>query len=82
MNPLIGITNIGIIDSGKLIFGNSPVVADAFVTGSIKYPPYFQLALTSYENSLTFSINLYGFKKDAETINSFYAQLEEKLKAL
>ena len=56
INPLIGLTNIGVIDNEKLVFGNLPIV-DAFITGSIKYPPYFQLTFTSFNESITFSIN-------------------------
>ena len=33
---------------------------DAFLCGSIKYKPYFQLAMSSYDGQLTLSVNLYG----------------------
>ena len=78
VNPLIAITNIGIIDSGRLVFGKIPV-ADAFMTGSIKYPPYFQLALSTFNNTITFSVNLYGSEYDRELIQKFLAILDHEL---
>lgn len=77
-NPLIGMTNIGIIDDKRLVFEGA-IIKDAFVCGSIKYPPYFQLALTSYRNSMTFSVNLYGDSKDKENIEHFFSLLDNEL---
>jgi NRPS condensation-like uncharacterized protein len=78
VNPLIGMTNIGIIDPERLIFGKTPI-EDALITGSIKYPPYFQLALTTFNNSITFSVNLYGSKDDAGLIQKFFILLDDEL---
>lgn len=77
-NPLIGMTNIGILDEKKLVFEGSSI-KDAFMCGSIKYPPYFQLALTSYKNSITFSVNLYGNSKDKENIEHFFYLIDKEL---
>ena len=77
-NPLICMTNIGILDSEKLIFGNSSI-EDAFMCGSIKYKPHFQLALTSFKDSITFSVNLYGNPKDKENIEYFFTLLDKEL---
>lgn len=77
-NPMIGITNIGIIDSERLVFGKVPV-DDAFITGSIKYPPYFQLALTTFRERITFTIAEYGTEKDRKRIGEFLAILDEEL---
>ncbi|MFL0196614.1 WS/DGAT domain-containing protein [Clostridium sp. WILCCON 0269] len=78
VNPMIGITNIGIIDSSKLIFGKT-LVEDAFVSGSIKYPPYFQLAFTSFNNTITFTVNLYGNVVDTDLIEEFFILLDNEL---
>lgn len=78
VNPMIGITNIGIIDSSRLIFGKK-VIKDAFVTGSIKYPPYFQLAFTTFSNTITFSVALYGSKIDAGLVQEFFSLLNKEL---
>ena len=77
-NPLICMTNIGVLDSEKLIFGNSSI-EDAFMCGSIKYKPHFQLALTSFKDSITFSVNLYGNPKDKENIEYFFTLLDKEL---
>jgi len=78
VNPLICITNIGIIDSNKLVFDNTPL-EDAFITSSIKQPPYFQLAFSSFNSSITFCVNLFGTENDKEAIQSFYAILDDEL---
>lgn len=78
VNPAIGITNIGIIDSKRLSFGEIPVM-DSFITGSIKYPPYFQVALTTYNNSITFSVNLYGSEIDKKSTKELFALLDKEL---
>jgi len=69
-NPLICMTNIGILDYDRISFsGNHPV--DAFMCGSIKYKPHFQLAASTYKNELTLSSNLYGTPDDRKQILSF-----------
>lgn len=78
VNPSIAMTNIGAIDKNKLSFDNLRI-EDAFITGSIKYPPYFQLALTSFNDSITFSINLYGSESDKQKIKSFFTLLDHEL---
>jgi NRPS condensation-like uncharacterized protein len=78
INPVLFITNIGVIDKSRLAFDNLPVL-DAFVTGSIKYPPYFQLALTSFDEAITFSINLYGTASDREQTENFLRILDDEL---
>lgn len=77
VNPLIALTNIGIIDKNRLTF-DSTYVEDAFITGSIKYYPYFQLALTSFNDSITFSICVYGSERDKQEIENFFSLLEQE----
>ncbi|MFA9378714.1 MAG: hypothetical protein ACERKZ_18515 [Lachnotalea sp.] len=77
-NPYICMTNIGIVDSEKLIFEGSPVT-DAFMCGSIKYRPHFQIALSSFKNQITFSSNLYGSIQDRQTITDFFSLLDNEL---
>ncbi len=81
VNPLIAITNLGIIDSGRLIFGKMPI-EDAFVTGSIKYPPYFQLALSSFNDTITFTVSLYGSEDDRESVLKFLGILDTELQGI
>lgn len=80
-NPPIAMTNIGIIDEKRLSFYGTKI-KDAYITGSIKYKPYFQVALTTFNNKMTFSINFYGTQKDKEKIHSFLQTLDDELPKL
>ncbi|HHT83010.1 MAG: condensation domain-containing protein [Christensenellales bacterium] len=75
-NPLLGISNIGIIKEEGLSFdGIAP--SYVFYTGSIKYAPYYQLALTTYKNQITLTTALYGSQKDklnAEILLNYVAE--------
>jgi NRPS condensation-like uncharacterized protein len=52
---------------------------DAFMCGSIKYKPYFQLAISSYADELTLSVNLFGSPSDRDRILSFFDAIEAEL---
>lgn len=78
VNPGIAMTNIGIIDKKRLVFEGLDVT-DMYMTGSIKYKPYFQVALSTFNNSATFSINFHGTAGDRETIAGFLELLENEL---
>ncbi len=77
-NPLICMTNVGILDSARLSFA-SVRPCDAFMCGSIKYKPHFQLALSSYGGGLTFSSNLYGDERDRELVLTFMDEIAAEL---
>jgi NRPS condensation-like uncharacterized protein len=81
-NPLIGITNTGIIEKKDLTFANASIKS-AFMNGSIKFAPYIQIAFSTYENELTISINQYCTDEDASKIekmlHSYRTQLESAL---
>lgn len=77
-NPLICMTNIGVLDSALMSFGGL-TPKDAFLCGSIKYKPYFQLAISSYDGELTLSANLLGSTKDRNCILSFLADIDAEL---
>lgn len=76
--PPITLTNIGIIDSKKIKFKGS-IINNIFMNGSIKYPPYFQLALSTFNETIAFSINLYGSGRDIEKVDCFFKVLDEEL---
>jgi len=48
-NPPLAMSNIGVIDSRRLSFDDVPV-ASAYITGSVKYSPLFQLALSTFQD--------------------------------
>jgi NRPS condensation-like uncharacterized protein len=76
--PLICMTNVGVLDSARISFGDLRPY-DAFMCGSIKYKPYFQLAISSYADELTLSVNLSGDPSDRDRILSFFDTVEAEL---
>lgn len=78
-NPYIAISNIGVLDSTKLIFINAPV-SNAFICGSIKNRPYFQLAVTTYNNNISLCVNLCGNQEDKENVLNFFEIMDHELK--
>jgi NRPS condensation-like uncharacterized protein len=79
-NPLICMTNIGVIDVERLSFARV-VPTDAFMCGSIKYKPYFQLAVSTYRDEITLSCNLYGAARDRRRVEAFLSEVEAELPA-
>lgn len=77
-NPLLGISNIGIVKEENVKFnGNIPQYL--YYTGSIKYPPYYQLALTTYKNQITFTTALYGTKSDRLKAKKLLTYMKEQI---
>jgi len=77
-NPFICMTNVGILDPARISFGDLRPY-DAFLCGSIKYKPYFQLAMSSYDGELTLSVNQYGNAGDRELTVSLLSEIEAQL---
>src|SRR5208283_5299310 len=77
-NPFICMTNVGILDPDRMSFGDLHPY-DAFLCGSIKYKPYFQLAMSSYGGQLTLSANQYGSADDRDLIRSFLDEIGAEL---
>ena len=77
-NAPIAFTNIGILDKARLFFEGLEIT-DAYMTGSIKYSPYFQLAISTFNNKPTLSINLFGSQADRDKISVF---LDDVIKEL
>ena len=77
-NPLICMTNVGILDPARICFGELRP-SDAFLCGSIKYKPYFQLAMSSYQGEITLSVNLFGSADDRSSILAFFEELASEL---
>lgn len=77
-NPPLAMSNIGIIDHNRLSFDGMHITG-AFVTGSIKYKPFFQLALSTFEDQITFSVGFHGTQADKEKIEAFLKRLDKEL---
>lgn len=77
-NPPIAFTNIGILEKRFLEF-YGVLVDEAFVTGAIKYSPNFQMAVSTFNDEATLSINLYGSENDEAKICDFLKNLKAQL---
>lgn len=71
INPLIGMSNIGVMDHKALNMGDANFV-DGFMTGAVKYKPYMQLALTSCFGEMTMSIAIKGNDEDRRIVEGFF----------
>jgi NRPS condensation-like uncharacterized protein len=76
--PVISFTNLGVIDKELLKFGNAYVL-NAYLTGAIKYVPYFQIAISTYDDSCTLSSNLHGTPQDKIWTECFLEELSKEL---
>ena len=80
-HPKMCMTNIGVIDSSKLVFANSPI-ENAVMFASIKYRPHFQLSVTSFNDKMTLGAGLYGTEQDRVNFEKFYVLLDKEMEDL
>jgi NRPS condensation-like uncharacterized protein len=79
--PTISYSNIGIIDAERIRFGKRGA-ADVFMTGAVKYVPYFQLTISTFEGACTLSCNLHGTASDRRWIEDLLNDIAEELSDL
>ena len=79
LNPLIGMSNIGILDTSKLGLGKTNMT-DGFMTGAVKYKPYMQLAMTTVKKEVTMTVAIRGNEKDKIIVNKFFDYLIQNVK--
>ncbi len=80
-NPLIAMSNIGILDCAALaLCGNEPT--DGFMTGAVKYKPYVLLSATTMRNVVTLSMCVKGNAKDRAVTEEFFDIMEKNIKTL
>ena len=80
-NPLIAMSNIGVLDAQKLsLEGHEP--ADGFMSGAVKYKPYVLLSATSLRKELTMSMCVRGNDEDREIVNRFFDLYEQSIALL
>ena len=77
-NPPLAMSNIGIIDDKRLSFDHIAITS-AYITGSIKYNPLFQLALSTFRDEATLSVAFYGTRADEERIKCFLQAIDNEL---
>ena len=77
-NPLIGMSNIGIIEDEAHSMGGVRL-RDAFMTGAIKFKPYMQLALTTFRDEITFTVAQKASPKDCNKIKRLLELIDAEL---
>lgn len=80
-NPLLAMSNIGILDHIALaLAGNEP--SDGFMTGAVKYKPYVLLSATSMRNEITMSMCVRGNEEDKAIVERFFDLFENSINML
>ncbi len=80
-NPLLAMSNIGILDHKALaLCGNEPI--DGFMTGAVKYKPYVLLSATSMRNEITMSMCVRGNSEDKKIVRRFFDLYEKAIDLL
>lgn len=70
-NPLLAMSNIGILEVDKLsLEGHEPI--DGFMSGAVKYKPYALLSVTSVRKELTLSMCVRGNDEDKLIVDKFF----------
>lgn len=70
-NPLLAMSNIGILEVDKLALeGHEPT--DGFMSGAVKYKPYALLSVTSIRKEFTISMCCRGNDEDKKIVDRFF----------
>lgn len=77
-NPLIAMSNIGILEVDKLALdGHEPITG--FMSGAVKYKPFVLLSATTIRNETTLSICCRGNDEDKKIIGKFFDLMEKNI---
>ncbi len=76
--PVLSFTNAGILDKARLRFGETELTY-AYVSGAVKYAPFFQIVVSTFDGTVTLSCNQYGSAKDKEYIGSVLKQVHQEI---
>ena len=80
-NPLLAMSNIGILDEKALaLSGHEPT--EGFMTGAVKYKPYALLSATTLRKAITLSMCVRGNEEDREIVERFFDMFEMNLDVL
>ena len=69
-NPLLAMSNIGVLDSAALSISNHAPI-DGFMTGAVKYKPFSLLSATTLNGEMTIAICERGNDADRAIIETF-----------
>ena len=77
-NPLLAMSNIGILEHEKLALeGHEPF--EGFMTGAVKYKPYVLLSATSLRKEITLSMCVRGNEEDKKIVEHFFDLIEKSI---
>ncbi|MCM1544085.1 MAG: condensation domain-containing protein [Ruminococcus sp.] len=80
-NPLLAMSNIGILEEDKLAFdGHKPI--DGFMSGAVKYKPFALLSATTLNKEITLSMCVRGNDEDKKILKKFFALIDKNIDAL
>lgn len=78
-NPLIAVSNMGVLDDKKMAFDGLTLV-DGFISGAVKYKPFFLMSVTTMLGKATLSTAIRGNQKDVDIANRYFDLIEKNLK--
>ena len=70
-NPLIAVSNMGLLNDKKLTPDGLKLV-DGFISGAVKYKPFFLMSVTTLLNRITLSTAIRGNQKDIDIANRYF----------
>ena len=80
-NPMLAMSNIGILEVDKLALeGHEPV--NGFMSGAVKYKPFVLLSATSMRNELTLSMCVRGNEEDKKIVGKFFDLMKKNIDVL
>lgn len=77
-NPLIGMSNIGIMERSNFELHNTKMTK-GFMTGASKYKPYMQLTTVTFEKTINFAIAEKCNERDAFILKQFLEDYKKEL---
>ncbi len=77
-NPLIAVSNVGVIDDKALAF-DGLTLFDGFMSGAVKYKPFFLMTVTTMLGTATLSTAIRGNEKDIAIANKYFDLVEKYL---
>lgn len=80
-NPLLAMSNIGILEADKLALdGHEPV--DGFMSGAVKYKPFALLSATTLNKEITLSMCVRGNDEDKKILKKFFELMDKNIDTL
>ncbi len=74
--PLVSYSNLGVLDNVILSFGE---ITEAYLTGAVKRVPYFQVAVSTFQDRCILSCNMYGTRSDQSRVERMLRQIKDEL---